>query len=133
MKNDDPRSVLRRGGPKSFLFALACTVPTLREALGRRVPAVCDAFDLRTLALGASHGKRCALQFVLGVWDPTADWDSRDFVEAWIRVARLTAEDLGFDPRESRLGKFDVFEALRIWDDDHRTAFLAWAKNPVWP
>jgi len=28
---------------------------------------------------------------------------------------------------------FDLHEALKKWDDDNRTAFLAWAAAPWWP
>lgn len=63
-----------------------------------------DAIALDQWALVASHGERCAAQFVLSVWNC-------------------------FDT--PRCGKFDVIEAFNVWDTDHRAAFLAWALNPV--
>lgn len=50
-----------------------------------------------------SHGERVAAQFVLGVWDPRANWSC---------------------------GQFDVFEAMRIWDCKHQAAFLEWVSRP---
>jgi hypothetical protein len=38
-----------------------------------------------------------------------------------------------WDPQQAwELERFDVMEALRVWDEDHREAFLAWASNPWW-
>jgi len=44
--------------------------------------------------------------FILTVWDPSTEWEA---------------------------GRFDVMEALRLWDLDHRAPFLKWAMNPWWP
>lgn len=46
-----------------------------------------------------------AVQFLLSVWDPQSEW---------------------------RSGCFDVMGALRVWDRQHREAFLSWARNPWW-
>ncbi len=54
----------------------------------------------------ASSGEQATICFLLNLWDSTTDW---------------------------RAGKFDVFDALGTWDDDNRSAFLAWAANPWWP
>ena len=32
-----------------------------------------------------------------------------------------------------KCGKFDVIEAMAVWDAEHRAAFLAWAEEPWWP
>jgi hypothetical protein len=53
-----------------------------------------------------SHGERVTAQFLLAVWDPNHSW---------------------------ACGKFDLMEALRIWDNDHHAAFLTWVKEPWWP
>ena len=36
-------------------------------------------------------------------------------------------------PPDDWPGRFDLMEAVRIWDDDHRRVFLAWAEAPWWP
>lgn len=33
-------------------------------------------------------------------------------------------------PRGWKVGRFNVLLAMRRWDDAHRAAFIAWAKNP---
>jgi hypothetical protein len=45
-------------------------------------------------------------QFLLAVWSPDDAWES---------------------------GRFDLMEALREWDEQHRQAFLKWAAHPWWP
>jgi hypothetical protein len=41
---------------------------------------------------------------------------------------------MNWDPStEWEAGRFDVMEALRVWDLKHRAAFLEWAKDPWWP
>ena len=35
-------------------------------------------------------------------------------------------------PMPTPFGRFDVVEAMAVWDADHRTAFLEWTKNPWW-
>lgn len=51
-------------------------------------------------------GARHAARFVLAVWSNRSSWG---------------------------LGRFDVMEALGCWDNAHRAAFMAWAKDPWWP
>lgn len=53
-----------------------------------------------------SHGELLTAQFLLAVWDAATPW---------------------------RCGRFELMEAMRVWDDRHRAAFLAWAKAPWWP
>ncbi len=63
--------------------------------------------ELNRWATGpASHGERHAARFLLSVWDPSIEWEA---------------------------GRFDVMEALRVWDMPHRAAFLRWAAEPWWP
>ncbi len=52
-----------------------------------------------------SHGELVTARFVLAVWNPDHPW---------------------------RSGRFDVMEALGIWDADHHQAFLAWVAEPWW-
>ncbi len=87
------------------MTALALSFPTMRYADG---VAPWDAVRLsRWLRSGApGHGAKCAGQFLLGVWNPSTRW---------------------------RSGKFDLHEALGVWDHEHHAAFLAWVRAPWWP
>lgn len=55
----------------------------------------------------ASTGERHAMLFVANVWNQSYALD-----EGW---------------------QFDAVEALALWDDHHRAAFIAWANDPRWP
>lgn len=91
-------------GPVRRMTELARSFPSLRHAPG------VDPFDVEPLdcwAAGkASHGEALAARFVLAVWSPEEAWEA---------------------------GRFDVMEALRVWDLPHREAFLKWASDPWWP
>jgi len=52
-----------------------------------------------------SHGELVTARFLLAVWDSDHDW---------------------------RCGRFDVMDAMRVWDARHREAFLRWAGRPWW-
>ena len=78
--------------------------------LAWRFPSGIDPWgpaELNYWAAGsASHGERHTAWFLLAVWDPATEWEA---------------------------GRFDVLEALRVWDLPHRAAFLDWAADPWWP
>lgn len=85
------------------IMQLAVSFPCLRLAPGiseGRWDAV--ALD-NWAASGASSGEKHAARFVLGVWSP---------YEAW------------------RAGSFDVFDAVQVWDEQHRAAFQCWVADP---
>ena len=65
-----------------------------------------DAELLDANYAGASHGEKVSIAFILNVWDPGREW---------------------------KAGKFDLIDALRIWDDSKRAAFCDWAREPWWP
>ncbi len=98
------------------MSALAVSFPALQRAAAELIdpwiwerPGVLGTADVLDdwLASGApSHGARCAGQFVLSLWNPNHPWKS---------------------------GKFDLHEALKIWDDEHLHAFLNWARAPWYP
>ena len=46
-----------------------------------------------------------AVKFLLATWNPNEQWES---------------------------GRFDVMEALGVWDAEHHRAFLEWAVAPWW-
>jgi len=91
------------------MTALVESFPTLVGLAGVR-PWDAVQFDLNR---GLSHGGRCAQQFVLSVWNPSTSTMPRG--KGW------------------RCGRFDLQDALCVWDDRHRRAFLAWASQPWWP
>lgn len=106
------------------LTVLARSFPALERAKGL-APFDPEEFD-RWAAQHTSGGGRHAARFVLAVWSGTTGTvfgrprkgpdDCLHFtVETWWRV-----------------GLFDVVDAMARWDDPHRQAFLAWAKDPWW-
>ena len=138
--NASLRHVLHRCGAKVFLWHLAGTFPSVATKLDLDFDAWAP-IDLRTLVFGASHGERCALQFLLRVWNASTDWDDPGIIEAWsdhLANDNPTVPFI-FDPTIAthahayRVGAFDVIEALQVWDGEHRAAFLEWAKDPIWP
>lgn len=62
-----------------------------------------------------SGGEKDAALFVLYVWNPHTDWSQ------W-----------GLSRGGERAGYFDLHRALSNWDEGHRAAFVAWAKDPWW-
>ena len=93
------------GADKTSLLALSF------PELSRRAAHAILPFDALVLNKWArsgapGHGGLCAARFVLSVWDPRQKWTS---------------------------GRFDMHEALSIWDDEHRKAFMTWVQNPWWP
>jgi hypothetical protein len=83
---------------------LALRFPSMRGAPG------VNPWDPEKLvywgAGGASSGERRTARFLLTVWNRYAEWE---------------------------IGRFDIFEALNVWDLPHREAFLLWAADPWWP
>ena len=63
-----------------------------------------DVLDAECAA--ASHGEQCVIRFLLYVWNPAEPW---------------------------KCGPFDFFDAISVWDDRNRQAFLSWASDPFWP
>jgi len=84
--------------------ALALSFPSLGRAWGVS-PWNVDEFAEWAAGPAPSSGMRCTARFVLSVWNPYHEW---------------------------ACGPFDLTEALRCWDDDHRAAFIAWARAPWW-
>ena len=83
---------------------LAQALPGLWEASGVSPwdPVALDGWAASSIP---SHGERCAAQFLLAVWSPDEPWQS---------------------------GKFDLMEALRVFDAQHHRALIEWAINPWW-
>lgn len=91
--------------PEARMAAFARTFPSTAKAAG---VAVWDATALDRWAAGTplAHGELVTARFLLAVWEPGQAWES---------------------------GRFDLMDALRVWDHRHRAAFLAWADDPWWP
>jgi hypothetical protein len=128
--NAELRAILRRDGTKAFIVAMARNFPALRHR-GSLDPW--DAMRFRASGIAASHGERCAIQFVLSVWNFSTSWDDPELVAGWLEETGITKADLGWDPKTATLGKFDVIDALGVWDEGNRAAFIEWAKEPIWP
>lgn len=65
-----------------------------------------DADLLDASYAGASHGEKVTIAFLLNVWNPGHEW---------------------------KCGKFDLIDAISVWDRGKREAFLSWAADPFWP
>lgn len=65
-----------------------------------------DALKLDKSYQGASHGEKCTISFLLNVWSPGDDWSC---------------------------GKFDLMDAIGVWDEDQLAAFRIWVNKPWWP
>ncbi|MFO0840906.1 MAG: hypothetical protein U0797_00720 [Gemmataceae bacterium] len=87
------------------MTALALTFPSMAKASGVRF---WDAIVLNhwVAETPLSPGEVATARFLLAVWDPVHGW---------------------------RPGRFDLMEAVRVWDPAHRSAFLAWVGDPWWP
>lgn len=87
------------------MTALALSFPTMELADGVKPwNALRFARWVRSAAPG--HGARCAGKFLLSVWSPYTRW---------------------------KACRFDLHEALGVWDPEHQAAFLAWVRAPWWP
>lgn len=91
--------------PATKIRLLAQTFPCLWDVHGI-APWNANALDDWGASGAPSHGELVSIRFILAVWDSRFAW---------------------------RSGRFDVMEALEVWDESHRTAFLAWAREPWWP
>lgn len=97
---------------------LARRFPGLRDALGVEP---WDSMDLLRWALGGrSHGEILAAKFVLGVWNGSTDWEE-------------LAREEGLLAKDGRFTRFDVFEAMSVWDDTHVEAMVSWLQLPFFP
>ena len=65
-----------------------------------------DAKQLDQHFLGASHGEKCTMKFLLNLWNSSDEW---------------------------QCGKFDLFDAMSTWGEKQQRAFRSWAADPWWP
>jgi hypothetical protein len=90
--------------PEDKIRQLALMFPCVLSAPG------IESWDAERLdswdaSAGPSHGEKCSARFILAVWNPDHEWQS---------------------------GKFELMEALRIWDQPSHKASLVWVDNPWW-
>lgn len=93
---------------------LAASFPALR---GRVKIEPWDVLTFIRSAAGASHGEMLAVRFVLGVWNPNANWN---------KIAREAKIRISLPP-------FDIFEAMNVWDQGSIDALIAWTRDPFFP
>ncbi len=104
---------------RASMTRLAKLFPSLNQAPGVE-PWDVDEL-LRWAASGVlSHGEVLAAKFVLSVWNPGTDWEE---------IAR---ED-GLLEDGQWFRRFDLFEAMNVWDQEHRSAALTWIELPFFP
>jgi len=84
---------------------LAETFPALQAAPGIR-PWDATILDEWGASGDPGHGSVCAVRFVLSVWNPKLTYES---------------------------GRFDLHEALGVWDEENTQAFRNWINDPWWP
>lgn len=99
--------LLRTRGPVMYIVALAESFPCLRGKCETITPQNWDVDQWVKNSKKWSHSERAAAMFVALVWN--------------------------YHGARSKKWMFDSVDALGVWDPSNRAAFLAWAKNPVWP
>jgi hypothetical protein len=83
--------------------ALVRSFPSLRAYAEATHLLTAPGLDEWAHDRGLGSGAMAAVKFVLGVWDHDGNW---------------------------KVGRFDLFSAIRVWDSQHLAAFKAWAANP---
>jgi hypothetical protein len=84
---------------------LAKSFPCMAKPIGSRLWDA-NAIDRWAHNSPLSHGELVTVRFLLAVWDRDFDWEC---------------------------GRFDLMDALRVWDTRHYAAFLTWVRDPRWP
>jgi hypothetical protein len=103
---------------RAAMTVLARLFPTLRTA-DSIDPWNADRF-LAWMCGPISSGPVHAGRFLLSVWNPSTDW-------------REVAREKGIDFSEGRLDRFDLHDAVAVWDPAHRLACMTWIDAPFWP
>jgi hypothetical protein len=109
MNGEKPGKLIHLAPPEDLradrrMAELAQSFPCLRDASGVS-PWNAAIFD-RWASGPVSHSELITARFVLAVWSPDTAW---------------------------RCGRFDMMEALSVWDPPNHRAFLEWASKPWWP
>lgn len=104
---------------REAMTVLAESFPTLKGSPGVR-PWDEGAFLAWLCTDGHSHGRLVAAQFILSVWNPSTDWAEH----------AKDVEKLSYPEHAKR---FDLLEAIGIFDRKHTAALIAWIDAPFWP
>ncbi len=97
---------------RGAMTRLAKTFPSLENAPGVN-PWNQDEL-LKWAASGVlSHGEVLAAKFILAVWNPSTDWEE-------------VANKMGFLEKDQSFKRFDLFEAMNVWDPEHVAAARQW-------
>jgi hypothetical protein len=105
---------------RAAMTVLARSFPVLARDAEGIAPWDVDRFLAWLCGPAPSSGAIHAGRFVLSVWNPRTDW-------------REVARQSGIDGAGDRLQRFDLFEAVGVWDDEHRLACMTWIDGPFWP
>ena len=105
-------------GPES-MARLTSLFPSLREAPGAN-PWNVDQFLPWATSGVLSHGEVLAAKFVLSVWNPSTNWEK-------------AAQEQQLLEAGETFSRFDLFEAMNVWDQEHIGAALAWIELPFFP
>lgn len=97
---------------------LALSFPSLTRASGVQ-PWNADALLRWLCGPAPSSGMAHAARFLLGVWNPTTDW-----------VREAESQGIAGSAAAKR---FDLLDAMGVWDEAHCAAFTAWVAAPFWP
>jgi len=103
---------------------LAASFPTLQKAPIE--PFDPEVLDPWLLSGAACHGALHAGRFILTVWSGRM---------GHVEDSKRNKDEM-FDYRVESpwaCGLFDLIDAMSTWDDAHRKAFVAWARDPWWP
>lgn len=90
----------------------------LRSAPGAR-PWNATRFLGWVCSTAMSHGELLAARFVLGIWNSHTDW-----------VA--VAKEEGFEA-PGAAERFDLFDAMAVWDSSYLFAMRRWIEHPFKP
>lgn len=101
---------------REAMSVLAASFPSLAGAPGL-APWDTDTF-LPWLCAQERPDTVSAGLFILGVWNAHTDW--REIAQEW-----------GHELRAG--GRFNLLSALEAWDEQHRSAAVAWMDAPFWP
>jgi hypothetical protein len=120
------------------MLALLRSFPTLADlegddgGWGDVLPDGWDAVKFDAWAArspGMTGASRLAAQFVLAVWSGRA-------VHAYLPTVLIGDRVQDDGPKWDcpwTIGGFDVMHGLKLWDQEHRDAFLAFVQDPFWP
>jgi len=84
------------------MATLARSFPCMAKAPGAKLWDS-NAFDHWAYDAPISRCELVTVRFLLAVWDRDFNW---------------------------KCSRFDLMDAMSIWDEQHRAAFLAWARDP---